>query len=58
MEKGSKKMALTLNDVCNKLKHLPETDLLEVLEINSSDIVDRFEDVILERMDYLLEDLE
>ncbi len=33
-------MSLTLNDVCNKLKRLPETDLLEVLEISSEDIVE------------------
>lgn len=50
-------MSLTLNDVCNKLKNLPETDLLEVLEITSEDLVDRFEDVILTKMDYLVEDL-
>ncbi len=51
-------MSLTLHDICEKLKRLPETDLLEVLEINSEDIVDRFEDLIEKRLDYLLEELE
>lgn len=51
-------MSLTLHDACNKLKQLPEIELLEVLDISSEDIVDRFEDVIEERLEYLLEDLE
>lgn len=51
-------MSLTLHDICSKLKRLPEADLLEVLDISSEDIVDRFEDIIEERMDYLIEDLE
>ncbi len=51
-------MAMTLIDVCNTLKRLPETDLLEVLDISSEDIVNRFSDIIEERMDYLLDDLQ
>ena len=49
---------LTLNDVCNRLKRLPEPDVMEVLELTSEDLVNRFEDVILERIDYLIEELE
>lgn len=51
-------MSLTLSDVCNRLKRLPETDVLEVLELTSQDIVDRFEDIIEAQMDYLEEELE
>ncbi len=50
-------MSLTLNDVCDRLKALPEIDLLEVLEISSEDIVDRFRDVVEDKMDYLMDDL-
>lgn len=50
-------MSLTLVDIMEKLRHIDEVSLLEVLEITSEDIVDRFEDKIEERMDYLKEDL-
>lgn len=49
---------LTFQDVKRKLQHLPEIDLLEILEISSEDIVDRFEDKIEERMSYFCEDLQ
>ena len=51
-------MPLTLVDIIDKLRMIDEVSLLEVLEITSEDIVDRFEDRIEERMDYLLEDLQ
>lgn len=51
-------MPLTFRDVCDRLKMLPEPVLLEVLDISSEDIVDKFEAVIEERYDYLAEDLE
>jgi hypothetical protein len=37
---------LTLNDVMERLKKIDEVSLLEVLEINSEEIVDRFIDKI------------
>jgi hypothetical protein len=37
---------MTFKDLCDRLKRLPEIDLLEVLEINSEDLVDRFEDFV------------
>jgi len=37
---------MTFKDLCDKLKQLPEIDLLEVLEIDSEDLVNRFEDFI------------
>jgi hypothetical protein len=44
---------MTFKDLCDKLKQLPEIDLLEVLEISSEDLVHRFEDFIESKRDYL-----
>jgi len=51
-------MSLTHEDVKQKLMMLPETDLLEILEISAEDIVDRFGDRIEEKHDYFINDLE
>ena len=51
-------MSLTEKDLNDKLKNLPELDLLEILDICSEDIVDRFQDKIEERRDYFEADLE
>ena len=52
-------MALTLHDLKEKLSRaLSETELLEVLEINNEQIVERFEDLIIEKFDYLSDELE
>tara|TARA_R110000822_G_scaffold295486_1_gene417725 strand:+ start:1386 stop:1550 length:165 start_codon:yes stop_codon:yes gene_type:complete len=50
-------MALTFSDVKNKLTMLDEITLMEVLEISSEDIVERFEDKIEQKLDYLSEEL-
>jgi hypothetical protein len=49
---------MTFLELCDRLKQLDEVLLLEVLEINSGQIVDRFQDVVEEKRDYLEEDLE
>lgn len=49
---------MTFKDLCDKLKLLPEIDLMEVLEITSEDIVHRFEDFIEAKRDYIEEELE
>lgn len=49
---------LTLNDVLDRLKKIDEVSLLEVLDIDSNDIVDRFIDRVEERFDELQEELE
>ena len=46
-------MSLTYADIKEKLKQIDEVSLLEVLNISSEDIVDRFED----RIEYLYDDL-
>ena len=51
-------MSLTVADLKDKLKTLDECLLLEVLEINSEDIVERFEDFIEDKHDSLEEEWE
>lgn len=48
---------LTSKDIRDRLKHLPEIDLLEVLEIDSEEIVDRFDDKIDDKEEILAEEL-
>ena len=49
---------LTLDDVCDRLKHIDEVSLLEVLDISSEDIIDRFVDKIEIKFEELAEDLD
>ncbi|MFI3218030.1 MAG: hypothetical protein QX189_02790 [Methylococcales bacterium] len=49
-------MALTFDELLEKLKQEEETLLVEILEIQSVDIVNRFEDFISNKYDYLLEE--
>lgn len=51
-------MTLTTDDIHEKLRHLPEVDLLEILEISSEDLVERFQDKIELKRDYFEADLE
>lgn len=47
-------MALTLTELQDKLKNIDEISLMEVLEITSEDLVNRFVDKIRDRMDELV----
>ena len=49
---------LTQKDIRDRLKKLDETTLLEILEISSEEIVDRFDDKIDEREEYFISDLD
>ena len=51
-------MALLLTEIMERLKRLDEVTLLEVLEINSEELVERFTDKIEERADELESELE
>lgn len=51
-------MPLTLPDIYNRLKEIDEITLLEVLEITSEDLVERFQDKIDEQADRLEKELE
>lgn len=46
-------MHLTLPEIAERLKQLDEITLLEILGVNSEDIVDRFGDIIEDRADSL-----
>ena len=47
---------LTLPDIYDKLKRLDEVTILELLEVNSEELVAKFQDKIEDMADYL-EDL-
>jgi hypothetical protein len=49
---------LTLEDLKDKLKQLDEVTLLELLEVTSEDLVDRFSDLIEEKQDTLENDFD
>jgi len=51
-------MPLTHNEISDKLMQLDEVTLLEVLEINSEDLVNRFQDFIETKRSLFEEDLE
>lgn len=48
---------LTINDVKDRLKHLDEITLLEILDITSDELVENFTDKIEDRYEDLAEDL-
>ena len=49
---------ITLAELVLSLKRIDEISLLEILEISSEDLVDRFTDKIEEKYDSLAEDFE
>ncbi len=52
-------MSLTLEEVKEKILHLYDPDdLLEALQISSEEILDRFEDKLIRKLDQFTEELE
>ena len=51
-------MALTFNELCEELTKLDEITLLEVLDISSEDIVNKFQDKIEYKQEELSIDLD
>ena len=51
-------MELTMKDLKERLAKMEETYLLELLDIKSEDLVDRFGDTIEDRFDDLLSEIE
>jgi len=51
-------MSLTFTEVKYKLSLLDEVLVLEVLDINSTEIVERFEDKIEDKLDQLIDELD
>ncbi len=52
------KTPLTHLELLERLKQIDETSLLEILEIYSDELVDRFQDKIERKREYLLGELE
>jgi|TARA_R110000803_G_scaffold155722_2_gene220314 hypothetical protein len=50
-------MSLTFKDVKDQLSMLDEVLVLETLDINSSELVERFEDKIEDKLDQIIEGL-
>jgi len=46
-------MALTFQDICTELSRLDETTLLEILDITSEELVNKFQDKIEEQIESL-----
>ncbi len=52
-------MSLTLDEIKERLLHIYDPDdLLEALQISSEEILDRFEDKLLRKLDSFQEELE
>lgn len=51
-------MTITFEELKEKLQSVDEVTLLELLEIRSDDIVERFEDFIEEQQDKLMREIE
>ncbi|MEM4379920.1 MAG: hypothetical protein QXL01_04450 [Thermoplasmatales archaeon] len=51
-------MITTTNDLVERLKLLDEVTLIEILDLRSEEIVDRFADVILDRFDEIASQLD
>jgi hypothetical protein len=51
-------MSLTLNDIKERLIQIDEITLLEILEIDSEMLVERFIDLVEDKADLLERDLE
>ena len=49
---------MTFNDVKERLKQVDEISILEILEITSDELVERFIDKIEDKIDFLEEELE
>lgn len=51
-------MSLTYQDLIDRLKQQDETSILEILEITSDELIDRFGDKIEDKEDWLYSELE
>ena len=51
-------MNLTIPELIEKLSVLDEIELLEILEITSVDILNRFEDVVEDNYDKLIKEID
>ena len=47
---------ITFEELCDKLSHMEEIELMELLELHSDELVARCKDIIEEKYDYLIYD--
>jgi hypothetical protein len=50
-------MNLTIDELKDKLMQFDETTIIELLDLTSADILDRFEDVIQDKYDTLVKEI-
>jgi hypothetical protein len=50
-------MNLTINELKEKLMQFDEIDILELLDLTSEDILDRFEDVVEDKYEMLRKEI-
>lgn len=50
-------MAMTLVELMGRMSQLDETVVVELLDLNSADIVDRFSDIVEEKFEYLIKEV-
>ena len=54
---AKEQISFTFEELCDKLKEVDEISLMEVLEISSEDLVERFEDKIEIKINQIKKDL-
>lgn len=50
-------MNLTIAELKEKLMQFDELDLIELLDLNSSDILERFEDIVEDKYEFLIKEI-
>jgi len=58
MKKRSVMVELTIDEVKHRLMQFSEVDVVELLDLTSEDILDRFEDIIEERYEILIKEIQ
>jgi|DEB0MinimDraft_6_1074348.scaffolds.fasta_scaffold07917_6 hypothetical protein len=58
MKKRSVMVELTIDEVKHRLMQFSEVDVIELLDLTSEDILDRFEDIIEERYEILIKEIQ
>jgi len=51
-------MNLTINELKEKLMQFDEVDIIELLNLTTEDVLDRFEDVVEDNYDKLIKEIE
>ena len=57
-ERSANVLNITFEELKEALKRLDEVSLLELLGIQSDDLVERFDDVIEKKQEYLIKELD